>query len=250
VAKLERIFKSLDVGPPVRVTISALPGRRTTRQAVAVFAPLDVASNLGYETALLVDILKDRADWWLGCEKLLEIENLNLAGEIARFGSFGRWKRESPAAGRILASTVPVYIAESRPSYEELETLQQAVHLIITNGEDRNPYELTTHAKDCTATIWDDQANDVLAPVKSLGRCSACVSQRGLWDTVIKRFGSSDAGRKAQRALELAAHLKQFRPPASRVSVRNHEYAEIAASEIRKRKRYHDWKAGQDAKNR
>lgn len=248
-AESELIFRTLQIGPPVRVTISALPGRRTTRQAVAVFAPLDVASSLQYETALSLEALKDGADWWLGAEKLLAIENLNLTGEVAKYGSFRRWKRESAAAGRIFASAVPIYVAESRPTYEELETLQQAVFVVLTNGEDRNPYELTTHARDCTATIWEDQANDVLAPVKSLGRCSACVSQRGLWETVIKRFGSSDVGRKAQRALELAAHLKQFRPPASRVSVRDHEYAEIASSEIRKRKRYHDWKTGQDAKN-
>lgn len=244
--ELTRIIEGAAIGPMVRVEISAKAGRRGV--VTACLEALDV------ETWEIFESFGDADQGALGkatiaLRKLLALENLNIAAKLAHFdGSVGEWAARSPEGAAIMAAVIPIYLAQSVPSYEELETLQNAVYLAISHDEDKNPYEIATHSKDCNDSIWEDRANDVLVPLAAVRRCDACKSQRRLWETAIKRFGDSETLRTAHRALGAEIAHRQFATPASRMSVRTWEHIQIARAELKKRERYFDWKATQRAK--
>lgn len=246
--ELTRIIDGAAIGPMVRVEISAKT-RNRRGVAVAALEALDVETWEVFEHLRQAD--QDlRAHAAIATRKLLAIENLNIAAKLEEFdGSLGEWAARSPEGTKIMAAVIPIYLAESVPAYEELETLQRALHLAITHDEDKNPYEVTTHGKDCPESIWEDRANDVLVPLAAVKLCDACKSQRTLWATAIKKFGDSETLRTANRALDASSYLKQFRPAPSRVSVRTWEHAQLARAELQKRDRYFGWKAAQRARD-
>lgn len=227
----------LALGPQVSVPVLSHAQAERRGEAVVVFGALSAECYIVYDQ-LIGDqadpaASSDEAVRYLAAARFRRIEGLRLPPDVTRYASEAEWFAFSPAGFVLAETTVPEYIRLSVPTEEDLELVEKAAFSFIHLQEDRDPFEISTHTKDCEREIWESREEQELISQAEISarQCSACAWERSVWASVIKHTGDARYGRVARRALNLGATLKQIPTLITRTTARNWLFVQAVQGE-------------------
>lgn len=130
-----------------------------------------------------------------------------------------------------------------------LKAIAIACSVCIIEGEDKDPYEISTHSEGCQETIFTDNGNllddDDMAEVE----CLCCWQEWGTIDRVIEDTGEIRFYDLALEAFKIAEWFDSFNPNPKQVSAWDWRLFEIVKSERHKREIQRQIQENQKAKN-